>query len=139
MKLALERTWPSEECTIGALYLDDKLECFTLEDVVREIPGASVKDWKIPGATAIPAGLYQVVITPSPRFGRELPLLLDVPGFEGVRIHPGNTAEDTEGCILLGTSRGVDSVHQSRKAFEKLFVKIQDAILAGEDVWLDIT
>lgn len=130
VKLLLERSWCGPTCTIGSLSVNGTVECFTLEDVVRPE--------KIAGETAIPAGTYEVEITPSKRFKRDLPLVMNVPGFEGIRIHPGNTAEDTEGCILVGTSKMPDSVGGSRKAFEVLFAKIRDALDAEELVTLEI-
>jgi hypothetical protein len=80
--------------TIGQLYIDGELFCFTLEDVVREE--------KIPNETAIPTGTYEVVLETSPKFGPETVTVKNVPGFTGIRIHAGNTADDTEGCIILG-------------------------------------
>jgi hypothetical protein len=74
--------------------------------------------------TAIPAGTYKVKITYSPRFKKKVPEVLDVPGFEGIRIHPGNKAEDTEGCILVGQSKSKDWVGQSKMAYESLYRKI---------------
>ena len=76
---------------------------------------------------AIPKGKYKVIITPSNRFKRDLPLLQNVPGFEGIRIHSGNTNHDTEGCILVGQTRAADFIGNSRKAFDKLFPKLQKA------------
>lgn len=138
MKLILQRSTAGKGCTIGALMVDGLEGCFTCEDVVREIPGAPVSSWKVQGETAIPAGNYQVIITPSARFKRDLPLLVNVPGFAGVRIHPGNTAVDTEGCILVGTRVGVNSVLESRIAFNALFEKIQSALDAGELCHIEI-
>lgn len=131
MKLTLHRLWPDAACTIGRLFVDGAPFCYTLEDVVRSGP-------KVFGQTAIPAGLYQVVITHSPHFGRDLPLLANVPGFEGVRIHPGNVAADTEGCILVGMDKGADSIGRSRLAFDALFPKLQAAINAGEGVVIEV-
>lgn len=121
MKLDLKRKSFTDNSTIGELSIDGAFECFTLEDVVRD-------GEKVYGKTAIPAGTYQVVVTHSPRFGKELPLLVDVPGFEGVRIHTGNTATDTEGCILVGNGTETDRITGSRAAFDALFAKIQAAL-----------
>src|SRR3972149_10690167 len=95
MELLLQRKIFTDKSTIGELFVDGVFECFTLEDVVRD-------DEKIKKVTAIPDGIYTVLVTWSPRFKRQLPLLIDVPGFDGIRIHPGNTADDTEGCLLVG-------------------------------------
>jgi hypothetical protein len=130
MELDLRRVELSAICTIGELYVDGEFECYTLEDAVR--------DRKIPGETAIPPGRYQVVLNWSPRFKRILPLLVDVPGFEGVRIHPGNTAADTEGCILVGRVRGASAVFQSRDAFDALFLKLEAATIVGREIWIEV-
>lgn len=115
------------------MYVESKHTCYTCEDVIR--------DEKVYGKTAIPAGTYTIVSTYSPRFKRNLPLLLDVPGYEGVRIHPGNSPEDTLGCILPGTAIGADgqSVVQSRAAFDKLNDLIMQAIIAKQEVTIEIT
>lgn len=132
MKLALSRRPSANGCTIGNLELNGVHECFTCEDVVRP-PGE-----KVYGQTAIPAGTYRVIITQSLRFKRRLPLLLDLPGYEGVRIHPGNTAADTEGCILPGRGFLPDRVTQSVLAFDALFAKMEKAEAAREDIWIEI-
>lgn len=137
--MRLERTWCGPVCTIGTLYLDGKAECFTCEDVRREMKGTPVSEWKVPGQTAIPAGTYNVVVTPSQRFHRDLPLLENVSGFQGIRIHPGNTAEDTEGCILVGVSKMPTGVSESRRAFERLFIKIKESLGAGEKVTIEVS
>jgi Family of unknown function (DUF5675) len=121
MNLELKRKWFTPETTIGELFVDGVFECFILED--REREGQP----KVFGQTAIPRGVYEVKITHSPRFNRDLPLLLKVPGYEGVRIHPGNKAADTEGCLLPGTRRAPDQVLESRAAFDKLFEKLKSA------------
>lgn len=121
--------------TMGVLFVDGHFECFTLEDTIREIAGQPVATWKVPTHTAIPAGRYPLIITPSVRFQRPLPLVVDVPGFSGVRIHPGNTVADTEGCILVGADRQPQRVLQSRIAFERLFERLHTAPGA---FWLDI-
>lgn len=132
MKLALIRTDCGKVCTIGELMVDGKHECFTLEDVVR------ADGVKIPGETAIPAGRYAVDITYSPRFKRDLPLLIDVKGFIGIRIHPGNTASDTEGCILVGQGRANNAILSSRAAFDALFPKLKAAKAAGQAITLEV-
>jgi hypothetical protein len=136
--MRLERTWCGPTCSIGTLYVDGKAECFTLEDVVREVRGRPVAEWKVAGKTAIPECIVNVTVTPSQRFKRDLPLLENVPGFAGVRIHPGNTAEDTEGCILVGVGKTSDSVTDSRRAFDRLFTKIKESLGCGEKVTLEV-
>ena len=138
MKLTLQRQKSDAACTLGQLEVDGAMQCYTCEDVVREIEGVPVKEWKLAGETAIPAGTYQVIITHSVRFKRELPLLLNVPGFSGVRIHSGNTAEDTEGCILVGERLGHDAVVESRQAFSALFDLIQTALSDEELCHIEI-
>src|SRR6185503_20455515 len=124
MELELKRRWFTTLSTIGELFIDGEWFCFILEDKMRELPGVPVEQWKIKGRTAIPVGRYQVVIAPSARFKRDLPRLLRVPGFEGILIHPGNTAVDTEGCLLPGLTRAADKVLSSRVAFSRLFAKL---------------
>jgi hypothetical protein len=119
MKLELKRLHRTNNSTIGELYVNGVFECYTLEDKEREV--------KIKNETAIDKGTYKVIITPSNRFKRDLPLLLNVSNFEGVRIHSGNSNHDTEGCVLLGTTRSVDFIGNSRKAFNKLFAKMKTA------------
>jgi hypothetical protein len=119
MLITVKRLYKGENSIIGELSIDGVFECFTLEDLERPV--------KIKGETAIPKGTYKVIINQSRRFKRLLPLLLNVPNFEGVRIHPGNTNHDTEGCILVGKTRSKEYIGQSRKAFDKLFKKMQKA------------
>jgi hypothetical protein len=130
MKLLLKRFSHSDKSTIGKLFLDGAFFCHTLEDVTRPE--------KVYGETAIPEGVYKVKITYSPRFKRDLPLLLNVPKFEGIRIHAGNTAKDTEGCILVGDLAGQDIVWQSRAAFNRLFDKLKAAQGAGEEITIEV-
>ena len=105
--LNLKRTYPKENYTIGELYIEGEYFCDTLEDTVR--------DEKIAGQTAIPYGKYEIIVNRSPRFKRDLPLLLEVPNFEGIRIHRGNTAKDTSGCILVGLNKVKGKVLDSTK------------------------
>ena len=93
------------DTTIGETYVDGKRLGFCLEDTVREVLGRPVAEWKVKGQTAIPVGTYRVTLEWSPRFGRIMPQVHDVPGFEGVRIHGGNSHEDTEGCPLFAARR----------------------------------
>jgi hypothetical protein len=141
MQLNLQREESSPKSTPGKLYIDGTFECYTLEDVVREIPGRPVSEWKIKKETAIPVGKYRVIITPSPkRKGRLMPLLLNVPGFAGIQIHSGNDAEDTEGCILLGTYReSADIIRGSTEAFRKFFEKLKAALDKSELVTIEIS
>lgn len=134
VRLKLNRIQFTEKSTIGELRVDDDENrfCFTLEDMVRP-PGV-----KIAGKTAIPAGNYEIIINWSQRFKRPMPLLLDVPNFKGVRIHAGNTSEDTEGCILVGFNRSPDFVGNSRAAFDTLFAVISRATNEEEIVTISI-
>ena len=93
---------------------------------------------KVYGETAIPAGTYDVTVTWSPRFKTRLPILGDVPNFSGVRIHPGNKADDTEGCILVGRAVYPDRLGQSRLAFDVLMAKIDAATQSGDPVTIEI-
>jgi hypothetical protein len=138
MELELKRSIFTNNSTIGMLSVDGHFECYVLEDVVREVPDVSVQDWKVRACTAIPQGRYQVARTFSPRFGKVLPLLVGVKGFDGIRIHPGNVAGDTEGCLLPGLHKAQDKVTDSRAAFLQLDAKIKEAIDAGETVWIDV-
>lgn len=108
MKITVKRTFKGPEYTIGKLYIDDNYFCDTLEDTVRKV--------KIAGKTAIPAGSYKVKKTMSPRFKIVLPEILNVPNFTGVRIHSGNTAKDTDGCLLLGLNKAKGAVLCSKNA-----------------------
>jgi len=127
MKIEIKRNPSSGKCTIGKLFIDGVFECYTLEDVVREK--------KIKNETAIPVGTYKVIINMSNRFKRLLPLLIGVTGFEGVRIHSGNSDKDSQGCVLVGQSVGIDCILNSRIAFGKLFAKMQ----AAKDITLTIS
>ncbi len=128
LQVEIRRELYSGKSTIGRLFLNGEFECYTLEDCARP-PGM-----KVAGATCIPAGCYALAINRSARFRRLLPQLLEVPGFEGIRIHPGNTDADTEGCILVGQARSENFVGGSRAAFKKLFRKLQAAGTAGTEV-----
>lgn len=132
MKLFLERLQLDPDVTIGSLSVDGDWEAWTVEDVVRA-PGVKVK-----GQTAIPAGKYRVDITFSNRFQQPMPLLLNVPMFEGIRIHPGNTQHDTEGCILVGWDRLAKSIGRSRLAYRQLYGKLREAKARAESINIEI-
>lgn len=127
--LTLKRNIFTDKSTLGELYVDGMFQCFTLEDTCRRV--------KEKGKTAIPSGRYQVIINDSARFKRKLPRLLNVPNYEGILIHPGNTADDTDGCILVGEDKTVNAVGSSRAAFNELFPKIEAALAKGE-VWITV-
>lgn len=124
MKLILRRRPSSNGATLGTLTIEGLYQCVTLEDEIREIEGVPVEEWKIAGKTAIPVGEYELKLTFSNRFQKIMPQLMNVPGFEGVRIHPGNTPEDTEGCILVGTKTAGASIVESRNAYAALLAKL---------------
>ena len=124
MKLILTRIARKAEYTIGRLEDENgKRICDTLEPTWRDCKGGELK---IPKKSAIPEGTYRVVVTKSRRFQKYLPLLVGVPGFEGVRIHSGNTNKDTEGCILVGQNLQVGKVFWSRITLEKLMKLIEN-------------
>lgn len=117
MELLLIRTDANALRTIGELSLDGAWFCYTLEDTIQTS--------KVPGKTAIPAGTYKLDLTHSPKFNTMLPLLTNVPGFEGIRVHAGNTADDTEGCILVGFDRLADMILHSRVALAALIGRLR--------------
>lgn len=138
MKLLLERDIKTPTFTLGKLYVDGQFKFYTCEDAIREKPGVPVEEWKIPAQTAIPKGTYRVIITFSNRFQKHLPLLLDVPGFKGIRIHSGNTEKDTEGCILVGTGRSNGAVTNSRLAMSVLMPMLENTLGTREIVTIEV-
>jgi hypothetical protein len=132
MNLELYRVPGTLDFTAGSLLINGRFFCYTLEDQER-----STKLW---GRTAINRGRYQVVMTYSNRFKKVLPLLLNVPEFEGIRIHAGNTAADTEGCILVGDDNSIlfDSfLANSRTAMNRL-MPLLSATARREKIYIDI-
>lgn len=131
MELKLVRNRKTDLSTIGELFINNVFECFVLEDRDRGLtsitPRNQIKQLKVFSKTAIPYGRYEVIISFSNRFKKRLPLLLNVPGFEGIRIHAGNAPNHTEGCLLPGLSFSSNFVSNSRKAFKSLFEKIEKA------------
>lgn len=142
MEIVLDRDVRSVASTLGKIYVDGQFQCFCLEDEDRGLkstmPLSEIRERKIHGKTCIPEGTYKVIVTYSQRFNRNLPLLVNVPGYDGIRIHPGNTDADTEGCILPGEARSADTVLNSRMAFGKLFDKINAAIQNSQSVFITI-
>lgn len=126
LELKVQRNTFTDNSSIGDLYIDEKFHCHTLEDVVRA--GGD----KVYGKTAIPAGRYEVIMTMSNRFGRVMPLLQNVPGYDGVRIHKGNTAEDTLGCILVGADKAVDRIGNCTPVYDALIDRINNALPQGK-------
>lgn len=124
MEIQVNRIARKDGYTIGRMSLDGVYFCDTLEDTDRGLNSTmslgEILAEKRKGITAIPTGTYDVILTFSPRFKRVLPLLLSVKGYEGVRIHAGNTAEDTEGCLLVGENKEKGKVLNSRATLEKL-------------------
>lgn len=133
MELVVTRRWLTPNTSIGELAIDGRPFCFTLEDFRRP-----KGEPKVPGETAIPEGRYEVKVGWSEKFQRLMPQVLGVPGFKGILIHTGNDKDDTAGCVLVGLTRGVDQILNSRIAFEKLFATIECALDAKDQVFLTV-
>ena len=141
MLLKLSRDWPLEKRTIGRLYLiresaigtAEEFVCYVCEDRVRK-PGEK----KVPGETAIPRGTYPVILSYSPKFRRILPEILKVPDFEGIRIHKGNSEDDTRGCLLVGLERDPQGVYDCDTALDKVIGLLSRAKAKNEAVTLKI-
>lgn len=148
MEITVERKWKKDGYTIGTLSInskrlgDGKHYCCTLEDTDRGLEQnmslEKILFLKKPHLTAIPTGRYQITVTYSPHFKRNLPLLNNVPGYSGVRIHPGNTAEDTDGCILVGENNAKGRVNNSKYWFALVMQQIFLALNKGEKVFITI-
>ena len=135
MKLTLKRIAIRPTYTIGKLYIDDVYFCDTIEDTVRDINKNGKFDngeKKIHFKTAIPYGIYEIKWTYSPRFKKYTPQLMNVPSFEGIRIHAGNTSADTEGCLILGENKQVGKVLNSRATINKFYPIIKKACSKGK-------
>lgn len=139
MEIKLVRIAFKETYTIGKLYVDGKYFCDTIEDKDRGLDNSmtanEILKRKVKGQTAIPTGHYNIDITYSPKFKRMMPLLLDVKGFSGIRIHSGNTAKDTEGCLVVGKNKQVGMVLESRDTYQRLFEMMQ----GEKNITIDIT
>ena len=139
MRIELVRIAFKDTYTIGKLYVDDTYFCDVLEDVDRGLDSSmsesEILEKKVKGQTAIPTGHYVINITYSPKYKRMMPLLLDVKGFSGIRIHSGNTAKDTEGCLIVGKNKKVGMVLESRDTYQRLFEMMQ----GEKNITIDIT
>lgn len=153
MKLYLERKWPKETYTIGRLYIGNEFVCNTLEDRDRGLRQtdslSSIKSRKVYGETAIPKGTYGVTLNvTSPKYAAvawywqlcegKMPRLLSVKGFDGILIHPGNTALDTLGCILVGRNTKVGQLTDSKNTFKALYKRLKKAADKGEEITIEI-
>lgn len=135
LKLTVVRKWLSPNESLGELYIGDnyltgKPFCYTLEDEVRPVGE------KVVNETAIPYGTYKVELTHSPKFGKIMPLIADVPGFTGIRIHSGNDEDDTSGCLLVGFGKSADNkkITQSKDAFTALNAILEKATAEGRPI-----
>lgn len=142
MEIDLHRKYRKPGYTIGLLSIDGQFVCNTLEDTDRglrkEMSEKEIAKIKIKGQTAIPIGKYSVIMTDSPRFKRQMPLVCDVKGFSGIRIHSGNDADDTKGCILCGKNTEVGRVTSSRYWTDKVYEYIQNALKNKQSVKINI-
>ena len=130
MNLRVIREPSTAAATMGLLLIDGVFVCWTLEDVVRPV--------KIPGETAIPAGRYAVRLSLSQRFQKVLPEVLAVPGFTGIRVHGGNGALDTQGCVLVGRKRTTNGVLESKLALMEVMEQLRRATTAGDQITISI-
>lgn len=144
MRIEIKRNEFAENFTGGELFIDGKKFCDTIEDTDRMPRGVClprtdaeriIKEVKVAGKTCIPSGHYKLKISFSPRFQKELPEIMDVPGFTGIRIHSGNTAEDSEGCILIGKKTSPGFVSDSRKTMTELMSKIDKNSIVDIDIF----
>lgn len=138
MYLQLVRENMSELATEGKIFVNGTFECYSLEDTDRQLENGGEK---IYGKTAIPRGIYDMDITYSNRFKQDMPLILDVPQFNGIRIHKGNTSLDTDGCILVGVSnekKDDNFIGKSKIAYDILFLKLVEAKERGEKLTIEI-
>ena len=132
MHIRVMREPSINDTTLGSLFIDDHWQCHTLEDVIR--PAGE----KVRNKTAIPPGRYKLILSMSNRFKKIMPEVLNVPMFTGIRIHSGNTAKDTAGCLLVGQTRSLEtrSIGRSRFAYTALLLKLRAALKAGETIYI---
>ena len=153
MKIEVERRWKKETYTIGRLYVDGVYFCNTLEDKCRGLKQTDsiyfIKQRKVYGETAIPSGTYTVAMNvTSPKYAAiawywqlcqgKMPRLLNVPGFEGILVHPGNDPTQTLGCLLVGKNTKVGQLTESKATFKALYKEMKKAYDAGEEITIII-
>lgn len=142
MLIDLNRKYKKADYTIGIVSIDGVRFSNSLEDTDRGLNNTmtpnEVRCKKIYGSTAIPTGTYEVIFTYSIKYKKEMPILLNVPGFEGIRIHSGNTAADTEGCIIIGDNTAKGCVTNSKNKTSQLYDRIRFAISKGERIYIKI-
>ena len=142
MRITVDRKYLAETYTIGKMFINGEYFCDTLEDKVRDLnkDGDLLDEGedKIYGQTAIPYGKYRVILNYSPKFKRELPLLLKVPNFEAIRIHRGNDESHSAGCLLVGENKVKGKVINSAKYEIDLVNRIKEAISHNEEIWITI-
>lgn len=132
MKLTLQRYLFANDYTMGLLFIDGVYFCDTIEDKFR---GNDLKGKKVSGETCIPYGVYTVKITYSPKYKKNMPQLLDVPYFTGVRIHSGNNASESSGCVICGIKSKNGEVLESRKTYNALMSRLQTAKYIKLDIY----
>lgn len=142
MKLEVKRIAKRETYTIGKMYINGQYFCDTIEDKDRGLNDSMtelhIKELKVYGKTAIPVGTYEVKMTMSAKYKRVMPEVLNVKGYSGIRIHSGNTAEDSLGCILLGKNKAVGKVLESRATCDAFYKVLNGAVANGEKIMLTI-
>lgn len=153
MKILVDRKWPKQTYTVGRIYIDDVYFCNSIEDRDRGLKQTDslefIKSRKVFAETAIPKGVYKVAMNiTSPKYSSvawywklcqgKMPRLLNVPGFEGILIHPGNSALDSAGCLLCGKNTKVGQLTESKATFEKLYKKMKAAYDKGEEITIEI-
>lgn len=138
MRLTLIRIANRPTYCIGKLYVDGEYLCDTIEDTDRGLDDSmdleEIKKKKVKGETAIPTGKYMVSITYSPRFKKQMPLIENVKGYSGIRIHTGNTSKNTEGCLIVGKNTKVGMVTDSRNTYNALMKEL----LSANKIMIDI-
>jgi hypothetical protein len=142
INLFLYRAHLKPEYTIGNLSIEERFLCNTLEDTVRDLnkdgdlddPG----EFKIYGETAIPYGRYKVIVSMSPKFGRMLPLIMDVKHFVGIRMHRGTSAKNSSGCVLVGMNTDKGRLSDSKYYEEKLTAILLEYQKNGEEIFINI-